>query len=98
MPDFKLVFRSKIGAAKSLSIGNVKIETRVFSEFLKNMQQVKQYVPPVKVLFMGDDESFNDFLKLYVEQVLQISPVLASSDEFDEDMATEFEQRLGSKR
>ena len=73
MPDFKLVFRQKIGAAKSVTAGgNVKVETRVFSEFLKNMQQVKQYVPPIKVLFMGDDEAFNDFVKLYVEQVLQI--------------------------
>ena len=42
MPDFKLVFRSKIGAAKSETLGGrVKVETRVFSEFLKTIQQVK---------------------------------------------------------
>ena len=36
------------------------------------MQQEKSYMPPVRVLFIGDDQQFNDFVRLYVEHVLNI--------------------------
>ena len=41
-----------------------------FEDFFMSMQQEKTYMPPVRVLFVGDDQQFNDFVKLYVEQVL----------------------------
>ena len=62
------------------------------------MQQDKQYVPTVKVLFMGDDETFNDFVQLYVEQVLQIQPNLASNGEFEDNVGIDFDSVPGGNK
>ena len=55
------------------------------------MQQEKNYMPPVRVLFAGDDQQFNDFIKLYVEQVLLIQANLAVDDEVRSDAGSEFD-------
>ena len=47
-------------------------------------------MPPVRVLFVGDDQQFNDFVKLYVEQVLQIHANLLDEEE-DEDFESDSE-------
>lgn len=39
-------------------------------------------MPPVRVLFAGDDQQFNDFLALYVENVLLITANLVKDEEF----------------
>ena len=36
----------------------------------------KQYIPPLRVLFAGNDSQFNDFAKVYVEKILQLKPIL----------------------
>lgn len=51
-----------------------------FSQFLTGIQHEKSYLPPVRVLFVGDDQTFNDFVKVYVEQVLQIQANLVEDD------------------
>ena len=51
-----------------------------FGQFLTGIQHEKSYLPPVRVLFIGDDQQFNDFVKLYVEQVLQIQANLIEEE------------------
>ena len=43
-----------------------------FSSFMSDMQNEKQFTPPIRVLFAGDDKKFNDFVHDYVENVLMI--------------------------
>ena len=67
------------------------IEQHTFMDFLSSMQVEKTYMPPIRVLFVGDDQQFNDFVQLYVEKVLQIKNNLKNeNDEDGEEMADEF--------
>ena len=38
------------------------IEQHTFMDFLSSMQVEKTYMPPIRVLFVGDDQQFNDFV------------------------------------
>lgn len=46
--------------------------------FIQKMMEDKQYIPPLRVLFVGNDCQFNDFVKLYVTKILQLKPILLS--------------------
>ena len=95
MLDFRLVFRKERNSTETNNNqknrngkdknGQNKIEYLQFSEFFNQMQQEKSYMPPVRVLFIGDDQQFNDFVKLYVEQVLQIQANLLEDEINSED-------------
>ena len=37
---------------------------------MSEMMLDKQYLSPIRVLFVGNDLEFNDFVKIYVEKVL----------------------------
>ena len=70
-------------------------------DFLSSMQVEKSYMPPIRVLFVGDDQQFNDFVQLYVEKVLQIKNNLKNEneDEVNQDdiIAEEFVESNASR-
>lgn len=68
-------------------------------DFLSSMQVEKSYMPPIRVLFVGDDQQFNDFVQLYVEKVLQIKNNLKNEDEVNQDevIAEEFVENNASR-
>ena len=100
MLEFKLVFMREdeqlvnSGVSQSvfhhsgLQSSTKKIEEQSFREFFSNMQQDLKYMPPVRVLFCGDDQKFNEFVQLYVEQVLLIQANLEEEDDEDEEDAS----------
>ena len=50
--------------------------------FLNKLQEEKQYTPPARLLFSGDDSDFNLFVAKFVEHVLHIMPILQESNDF----------------
>ena len=85
----------------------LKTEEYDFREFLTHMQQEKSYMPPVRVLFIGDDQQFNDFVRLYVEHVLNIHLNIkkgiddqesAQGSEFESDSDLNIHRRTSRKR
>ena len=59
MLDFKLVFRKDSNQNATPSDRSRKnkndLEIYTFRDFMNQMQQEKSYMPPVRVLFAGDD-------------------------------------------
>ena len=60
---YKLVFPGEPSELKDLSMLDL-------DSFILKMMEDKQYIPPLRVLFVGNDCQFNDFVKLYVTKVL----------------------------
>lgn len=48
--------------------------------FVTEMQNEKQYIPPIRILFVGNDIEFNGFIQAYVTQILHAQPKLCTSD------------------
>ena len=78
--DFDFVFDSDILPTDRNS-KNIK---KTFREFLQEMQSEKQYTPPIRVLFAGDDRDFHVFVHKYVEQVLGVEIDKGKNDDDDE--------------
>ena len=38
--------------------------------FVSEMQNEKQYTPPIRILFVGNDMEFNGFIQTYVTDIL----------------------------
>lgn len=40
------------------------------------MMSDKQYLSPIRIVVSGNDNQFNDFVKVYVDKILQLKPIL----------------------
>jgi hypothetical protein len=41
-------------------------DNQTLMSFVSEMQNEKQYIPPIRILFVGNDIEFNDFIQEYV--------------------------------
>jgi hypothetical protein len=46
------------------------------------LTQEKQYTPPARILFAGNDPEFKTFVAKFVEHILHIVPILQESNQF----------------
>jgi len=65
-----MVFRYPEIAQKPTFTSNFQANTDFTIEnFIQEQSSEKQYTPPIRILFSGDDPAFNTFVTEYVETV-----------------------------